>query len=315
MAWPDETSVATGTTSGGVAWRSARVYPNGTSDRATVCAPVALEDGADVKLVIATHGTNGSDATMDSGNGKTVRDALLDAGYVVVAGQLGENTWGNAEAMTHMANLYEWCADLWNVTDTMFFGQSQGGGVVMVATRRKIIPTLRAVAAVAPALNFQWVSDSGSSSADIRAAYGANASTFAAQSADYAPFVGTMNDYATMHFKFWASPDDTTTPKTEHADQFKARGLDYRSASTQVMTVTGTHLSPDHYRPNEVVDFYAHALAVGNVEQEHPVAASGARVRQGGAWVDAAVKVRQGGAWVDAALQVRQGGEWAPTSN
>ncbi|WP_326599958.1 hypothetical protein [Rhodococcus sp. PD04] len=111
--------------------------------------------------MIATHGTGGSDGTMDTGNGQTVRDALLDAGYVVVAGHLGGNTWGNAEAIGHLSNLYACCAALWQVTDTMFFGQSQVGGVVMVATRRKVIPTLWAVAAVAPAMNFQWVSGLG----------------------------------------------------------------------------------------------------------------------------------------------------------
>ena len=305
MAWPNETSVATGTTTGGTAWRSARVQPNGSADRATVCAPISLADGVAIKLVIGTHGTGGSDATMDSGNGKAIRDALLDAGYVVVAGQLGINTWGNAESMTHLANLYSWCASLWNVTDTFMFGQSQGGGVVMTAARRKAIPTLRAVAAVAPALNFQWVSDSGSSSADIRAAYGATAGTFAAQSAAHAPLAGTPDDYLGMHFKFWASNEDTTTPKPQHADKFVGQGLDYRTASTQIVTVTGAHLSVDHYNPTAVVEFFDYALRTGNVEQLHPVSPSGAKVRVGGGWVDAAVKVRVGGVWVDAVMLPR----------
>lgn len=310
MAWPGETSVSTGTTTGGTAWRSARVQPNDSTDRATVCAPLSLADGASTRLVIATHGTGGSDATMDSGNGKAIRDALLDAGYVVVAGQLGINTWGNAESMTHLVNLYSWCASLWNVTDTFMFGQSQGGGVVMTAARRNAIPTLRAVAAVAPALNYQWVSDSGSSSADIRAAYGANAGTFAAQSAAYAPLSGTPDDYVGMHFKFWASNEDATTPKPQHADKFVSQGLDYRTASTQIVTVTGAHLSVDHYSPTGVVEFYDYALRAGNVEREHPAVHSGTKVRVSGGWVDAAVKVRAAGVWADADLSVRRSGGW-----
>ncbi|WP_037222034.1 hypothetical protein [Rhodococcus sp. R1101] len=124
-----------------------------------------------------------------------------------------------------------------------------------------------------------------------------------------------MNDYVAMHFKFWALPEDTTTPKDRHADEFKARGLNHRTASTQIMTVTGGHLSPDHYRPTELVDFYTHALTVGNVEQEHPRPTSGARVRVGGACVDAAVRARQGGAWVDSGLRFRQDGAWSQRSH
>lgn len=295
MAWPDETSATTGTTAGGTAWRRARIQPNGSSDRMTVCAPASVADGAPVRLVIAFHGTGGSDATVDSGNGQTVRDALLDAGYVVVAGQLGANTWGNAESMAHLANLYAWCAARWQVTDTALFGQSQGGGVAWVATRRKLLPTLRAVAGLAPALNFQWVSDSGSSSADIRAAYGATAGTFGVQSAAYAPFAGAAADYAGVHYKLWTSLEDTTTPKALHADQFAARGLAAQAASLETVTVTGAHLSADHYRPAEVVTFYDWAIAAGNTT---PMPQRAFRVWNGTAWELRTPRTWDGSGWV-----------------
>ncbi|MCZ4649466.1 hypothetical protein O4106_21835 [Rhodococcus pyridinivorans] len=297
MAWPGETEFITGTTTAGTAYRRARVFPNGSDDRATVYAPSALADGASTRLVVATHGTGGSDATLDSGDGAKVRDALLDAGYVVVAGNLHGNTWGNAVGMADLANLYAWCSTVWNVTDTMFFGQSQGGGVVTVATRRKVIPTLRAVAAVAPAVNYQWVSDSGSSSAAIRAAFDATAATFAEKSSPYAPFAAVPADYAGMHVKLWASPEDTTTPKAQHSDRFSALGLTSRMASFGVTTVTGEHLSTDHYRPGEVVDFYADALAAGNIDPGPATPASTTRVWDGTQWVPREVRVWTGTEW------------------
>lgn len=296
MAWPDETSVATGTTAGGTAWRSARVYPNGSTDRSTVAAPTALVDGAPIRLVIAFHGTGGSDGTMDSGNGAIVRDALLDEGYVVVAANLGGNTWGNAEAMGFLSNLYDWCSTLWEVTDTVLFGQSQGGGVAWVSTRRGLFPTLRGVVGVAPAINFQWVSDSGSSSPAIRTAYGADASTFAALSADYAPFSGTRDDYAGVHFKLWASPDDTTTPNNLHANRFVSLGLAAKAASIEVVTVTGAHLSAEHYVPADVVSFYENAITVGNVIP--PFSEHTARVWDGNDWELKTVYDRDGSNWV-----------------
>lgn len=300
MAWPDETAVVTGVTAGGTAWRRARVQPNGAADRATICAPTTVADGAQIKLVVATHGTGGSDATMDAGSAQTVRDALLDAGYVVVAANLHGNTWGNSVAMADLANLYAWCAALWNVQHSVFFGQSQGGGVVLTATRRKVIPTLRAVAAVAPALNYQWVSDSGGSSAAIRTAYDATASTFASKVASSAPLAAQPVDYAGMHVKLWASNGDATTPKVNHSDQFKS--VASRCASLMVMEVTGDHLSVDHYRPQEVVDFYAASLAAGNVDPGDPPAENIA---------DATVFYWDGAAWVPRSTRVWTGTEWA----
>ena len=221
MAWPDETTADQLTTANGTPFRRARLYPNGVPDRATIHAPTAIAEGGPARLVIAFHGTDGFDSTMDGSFQVPTRDALLDAGYVIVSGQLGTNTWGNATGIERLVNLYAWCQSVWEVTDTLFYGQSQGGGVAMAATRLGVVPTLRAVALLAPAVNFQWVATQGGSSTAILDAYGATVDNFAQLSADRAPLAGTTADYAGLRVQAWASYADTTLDR----DRMRPRRL------------------------------------------------------------------------------------------
>ena len=69
-----------------------------------------------------------------------------------------------------------------------------------------------------------------------------------------------------------------------------------------VMEVTGDHLSADHYRPQEVLDFYAASLAAGNADPSDPPAENIA---------DATVFYWDGAAWVPRSPRVWTGTEWA----
>ncbi|QYB00071.1 hypothetical protein I1A62_02910 (plasmid) [Rhodococcus sp. USK10] len=103
-----------------------------------------------------------------------------------------------------------------------------------------------------------------------------------------------------MHFKMWASPDDATTPKDQHADLFVGLGLADRAASC-VVTATGAHLSADHYRPSDVVAFYDHALATGNVSPGEPppeaVTEASVYVWTGTEWSPRTPRAWRGAAW------------------
>lgn len=256
MAWPDEVSREERATPAGTDYVRFLGRPSG-GDAMYAYAPVSVVEGGPARLVIAFHGTGGSHSTMEGANGIHTLNALLDAGYVVAAPNLMGNTWGNAEAQGYLSNLHAWASSIWAVTGTVLYGQSQGGGVAMAAVRQGTFPDLLGVALLAPAIGFQYIADEGGSSPAILAAYDAvDSASFAIAAADYDPLRGTPAEYAGLRIRAWASGSDTTTPRVENIDAFMALGLDDLTAYTQVVTVTGGHLSADHYRPADVLDLY-----------------------------------------------------------
>lgn len=259
MAWPNETSTASGTTPAGTPWRSARFNAPGATVQGNVYAPASVPDGAPVTLIYAAHGTGGSASMLDVESFVPVREALTDAGYVVVSASLG-NTWANESAHANLAAIYAWCEGIWDVQDVLLIGQSQGGGVVTSAALRGTFPRVRALVGIAPALNFQWVSDYGDSGPTIRAAYDATAATFPAAIQGYGPFTGSPADYAGLHILFLASAGDSITPPAVNSHQFVASGFTEQAADYEYVEVSGEHLSADHYRAGKIAAFLADVL-------------------------------------------------------
>ena len=60
--------------------------------------------------------------------------------------------------------------------------------------------------------------------------------------------------FAGVPMLFTASPGDTTTPKTVHTDAFRTHLGSV--TPTYLITVTGNHMDPSHFRAQDALNFF-----------------------------------------------------------
>lgn len=301
MAIPNQTAaVVTGTTAGGTPYTQWTVTPPASNDVALVLAPTSRPEGSTLNAVVSFHGSGGSQNTINGTNTNTVRDALLDAGYLILSPNLHGNSWSNEQSMTDVAALVGWARNIWSVPRLFIFAQSMGGGIGALALARQVVTPVVAAAFLAPAVSLSTAyAKGGLTATDINTAYSlaSDGSDYAAKTAGHDALARPASDYAGRWIRVYASASDATTNKAANADAFQAK-VSPVAGVFEAVTVTGAHLSADHYKPAQIVDFYARALAAVTTPT------STVSVWTGAAWAPAPVLSRTGTAWVDAPVRV-----------
>ena len=244
---PQQISSATATTSRGTRFSVARVHPNGIADRTAVAYAHDLDVSAPRSHLMMFHGSGGSDDVIDAEVFAPYVEGAIDAGWVVTAATLGGNSWGNAFAHECIANVDAYVSSVFAIGPLLLLGESQGGGTLFSVLLRKTVPSIAAAVVFAPAVNFRWVCEKGTSSPAIRAAYGATPADFADKIRGYGALTGVAADFAGYRLRVRSSYDDTMTPKAAHLDAFIEAGLASQFAVFDSITVTGDHISAEHY--------------------------------------------------------------------
>lgn len=261
MSLPDEVSSVTASTPNGTGYTVARVHPNGASDRTAVAYPDGLDPDAVRPHLMMFHGSGGSDDVIDADVFADYVAGAMDAGWIVTAATLGGNSWGNRLAHACIANVDAYVGSVFAIGPRLLLGESQGGGTLFSALLRQTVPSIVGAVAIAPALNYQWVCDEGASSAAILAAHAATPADFPAKIRGRAALTGTAADFRGYRLRVRASYDDTTTPKAAHIDRFVAAGLAAQLAVFENITVTGDHISAEHYDATADLAFLAAGVA------------------------------------------------------
>lgn len=265
MMLPDEVSTVTATTPSGTRYSVARVHANGVADSTAVAYAHDLDADVQRPHLMMFHGSGGSDDVIDDVVFADYVAGAIDAGWILSAATLGGNSWGNRFAHDCIANVDAYVSSVFTIGPRLLLGESQGGGTAFSVLLRKTVPSIMAAVALAPALNYQWVCDSGLSSPAIRAAYEATSDDFSEKIRGHAPLTGRASDYSGYRLRVRASYEDSMTPKTAHIDTFVEAGLAAQFAVFENITVTGDHMSPPHYDAAADLAF----LAAGAAQFRH----------------------------------------------
>lgn len=274
-----------------------------TGDPALLTVPTSAQLGSPVTLVIGCHGHGGSNNTFEThAPSLGVRDRMTDDGYVFMSPHMHGNTWGNQVAMDDIAAAYAYAAALWTVSNVLLFGGSMGGLAAVNAGRKGVVPDVRAVAVVAPALNLRSNYDSASYKPSVEAAYGVatDGADYDSKTAGFDPILSDPAEYNGDRYRFYHSPDDTAITKVSHSDLFVANGLTAQMADFQLLTMAGGHLEAGNYDAEDTSEFFAAALSAGVPAAPTPgvpVSVTEVKVWDGASWVVAAPKVWNGSAW------------------
>lgn len=204
------------------------------------------------KLVFALHG-HGSTGEVISRTSYMMDSwqALNDAGFTIAFPDFGGNSWANDAAMAYLVEAHRiLTAECYGLDPEVYlYGISMGGGTSLTAIAKRIIP-VRAAYLAHP-------------SCDMRSRW-ANPATWPTLQTAYAGVEADMLDnnpmsqppslFAGVPMLFTASPGDTTTPKAEHTDAFRA--LLGSVTPNYLITVTGDHMDPSHFRAQDALNFF-----------------------------------------------------------
>ena len=149
---PFENSRATGTTPGGTA--HVRIDLAFGARLAYVYVPTRVAAWTHTTMLSIIHGATGDRTFAEGALGKPHLDAALDRGWIAVAPSTGD-TWGNAQAMTDLRNLYNYVASRWWIDNTVTVGHSMGGMASVVVGGRSELPDLAGVASINGMLDTQ----------------------------------------------------------------------------------------------------------------------------------------------------------------
>lgn len=228
---------------------------------------VPYSAGTATPLLMYHHGSGEDEgALLDDALKADTVIALLDAGYILCGIAAGEN-WGVQSACDYYPDLYYTVDYYYNLSYTLFLSQSMGGFTGLLCLAQNEIPKVIAWAGIYPACNLSGLYDDNKFVSAINTAYSCTADTFDAKTFGHDPSDKWGKAFRGVPIRFYASPDDTTVPKSYNTDTFQA--LISTSCSESVIQLcTGIHGDPSHFQPADLVAFYERALA-------NPIAESG----------------------------------------
>ena len=275
-AIPDQVGKPTSfTTSGEVAARKYVVRTDagataGLAGRAVLHVPDRLlaSDVRTVPVVMGAHGFGDeAGAWLDQRATIPLRDALLEAGYVIVS-PYHESEFGNADGQSRIKRARSYVGQVWGVSGTVLMGFSMGGGISAVALHQKTLSDVRGAFLSAPLLDWSEVYPTihddftFRASAALFAAYDAtDQEQFLVNSAAYDPMRQPATAYAGIRALVRSSPEDTAIDRDTNALRWISL-VQGHAAQVYDSEATGEHGSASHFGDTgEITAFFDQAIA------------------------------------------------------
>lgn len=210
-----------------------------------------------IPLVVYHHGSGEKeDAIYTDFRKTTIIDALLAAGYAVVGSNASGNNWGNRAGQNDYVQLIRFLKSAIGVSRVVFLSQSMGGftGLTLAS---KIQVQIKGWAGIYPACNLDAMYALPDYTAAIKTAYAtaADGSNYDIKTAGHNPvdLDGTL--FTGLPMRFYASYDDTITPRASHTDIMQPIVSPYASESV-IVPCTGDHGDASHFLPSDLVAFF-----------------------------------------------------------
>jgi hypothetical protein len=223
--------------------------------------PASYRPGVPSRWVIFNHGYNESgQGITNEGGHQTLTNALVQAGYVVIASDYASsNCMGNHQCVIDVGLLQKLWSQYLDLTPRPYaIGESMGGIVTWNAIANGTLHP-RAVVGIYPICNLAAVyADSTNSylQTAITASYAiTNINPYAIATSGYNPMLDPMTDFTSFPILMWSSYSDVTVYRTTNEDPFAA-AINAAGGNAVIHTSTGTHRDISNFDPPAVVDFF-----------------------------------------------------------
>lgn len=238
--------------------------PYGSGDTARLIIEPAA--AAPTVLLLAFHGTSASETFTQTGNWSPILDDNLGNGHSIVSANAFGSSWGSEAALDEYQDAYEWAVDIYpTVEHVILVGQSMGGLASLAGYAQGRYPLAVGWYGIAPvcSLHNQY-DDNPTHAALIEAGHpgwatpGVWDDVITAGHDPYDDFADTVWDG--FHMRFVASEADTGVVKANNSDVLAAKASS-TAAEASVHTVTGAHLSAEHFDAADLATFIGRAVA------------------------------------------------------
>ena len=216
-----------------------------------------------VLLYVHGYGEDHTGLTADSLK-FAVRDAFINAGYILAGTNARGNNWGNQASVDSYAALAKYVGDNYNVNGSGFglWSQSMGGLDGLLALSQGKIKAVGWLGTY-PVCNLANLYSLGTYTASIDIAYGITGTgiaTYANKTWGNDPVLKQGFSLRHIPLRFYASSGDTVVPKANNTDVLAAlvAGSCRESA---VVACTGNHGDPSHFDATSYLAFFARCFA------------------------------------------------------
>ena len=236
-------------------------------------------------LVIYAHGAGETERGMltDSLKSATVT-AMINAGYILAGSAAhGTQNWGNQASVDDYADLYNYCAQNYNVGKVIVWGQSMGGLDSLLTLAENKVPNVVGWIGTYPVCNLANLYSLGTYTGAINTAYaitGTAPATYANQTYGHDPSLKWGAAFRSLPMRFYASPGDSVVPKANNTDVLAAL-VTTSSREHSVVVCSGNHGDPSHFQPSDYLAFMSRCLAspVSNAGQLGSVGGTKRRIQ------------------------------------
>lgn len=213
-------------------------------------------------LVIWCHQHTGTEALSASFFAYPLIHAAVNEGYIFAASRMHGDSWGNANALTDLTNLYNYVNTMWPVSNVILIGGSMGGLATALAKPYASVPNLKGCIGIDAVFDLAAMHANPSYTTTIRTAYGVagDGSDYASKTAGHDPMLRPASDFGTVRWRFYASDTDALVPPAAHSDAFAAKIASTAPEAVVVRHVEG-HLTPPGIRPADVIAFIKRCIA------------------------------------------------------
>ncbi|NGZ86417.1 alpha/beta hydrolase [Duganella aceris] len=211
-----------------------------------IWGPAGYDPRTPVPLAILFHGDGGDEHSFLAAGVLPLKEALVAAGFLVVAGGIAGNksTWGGPSSIDAYVSLYQYVSARYTIGPVVMLAQSMGGIESLNVLASKRIPGVVAWAGYSPTANLArayattWT-------AKINASYGITGigqATYALCTDGYDPLLQTdPHAFQDVPMMFVAATDDALVPRQFNTEALKAKVAATAAEVIDVPGVTGGH--------------------------------------------------------------------------
>ncbi|EOM76750.1 alpha/beta hydrolase [Rhodococcus rhodnii] len=205
-------------------------------------------------VVTYLHGRSGDEQSLSDADRVALRDALLDAGYVVASPRLHGDQWGNRRVQDDLVALDLWLTEHYAMDTHVLVGESMGAIAVANALRLQEIE-IDAVVLIAPSLSLPAVWRRGEEGREsLVTAYdlASDGSDLDDRTQCWDPLRHDPSTYLPVPLRIYASADDHIADLV-HVTGPWLEGVRAVGVDADLIEVTGEHASEDHVRPADLL--------------------------------------------------------------
>lgn len=172
------------------------------------------------------------------------------------------DSWGNADALADLANLYSLVNGLRPVSKVILVGASMGGLATANAVAAATVPNVAGAISIDAAFDLAQMYSNAVYTASIKTAYGiaSDGSDYATKTAGFDPMLKPGSAYGSLPWRFYASNSDTSVPRASHGDAMRTKVLPLATEAVMNTHVNG-HLSGAGVWPHDLVPFIKRCIA------------------------------------------------------